>query len=115
MNNTCTLGTTRTTTLVETSARKHKEQIIPLGSQLNKIAKLNPVEFVWKTNGIKDVGLIAEEVDEIYSELVSREDNGEIHGVHYSKLTTILIKAIQEQQKQIDTLTAEVDKLKALN
>jgi hypothetical protein len=114
MNNTCTLGTTRTTTLVETSARKHKDQILPLGNQLSKVNKLSPVEFVWKTNGIKDIGLIAEEVEQIYPELVSREDNGEIHGVHYSKITTVLIKALQEQQTQIEELKLEIQKLKEI-
>jgi hypothetical protein len=114
MNNTCTLGTTRTQTLVETSARKHKEYITPLGTQIQNINKLNPVEFTWKESNKKDIGLIAEEMDKIYPELVSREENGDIHGINYSKITAVLVKAVQEQQNQIEELKLEVQKLKAL-
>jgi hypothetical protein len=114
MNNTCTLGTLRATTIVETSARKHKEDITQLPSQLENISKLNPVQFTWKSTGLRDIGLIAEEVDEVIPQLASREDNGEIHGVHYSKITSILIKAVQEQQQQIDSLKLEVQKLKEI-
>ena len=108
MNNACISGTTRTTTLVETSAKKHKECILPLQDQIKNIQKLEPVNFQWKENGKEDIGFIAEEVEKIYPNLVSYEEDGEIHGVQYSKLTTVLVKALQQQQEQIEELKKEI-------
>ena len=112
MNNACIAGTTRTVSLVETSAKKHKECIIPLQDQLDNIKKLKPVEFQWKENKAKDIGFIAEEVEKIIPDVVSYEDNGDLHGIKYSKLTAVLVKAIQQQQDQIDKLKEEVKSLK---
>ena len=112
MNNVCVQGTTRTTSLVETSARKHKECITPLQDQIENIKKLEPVNFQWKEGKNQDIGFIAEEVKAVYPNLVSYEEDGEIHGVHYSKLTTVLVKALQQQQTQIDELRIELNILK---
>ena len=112
MNNSCTLGVTRTFYLVETSAKKYKKCITSLNPQLDNIKKLSPVEFTWKETEREDVGFIAEDVEKVLPKLVSYEDNGELHGVQYSKLTAILVKAIQEQQEQIDKLKEEVELLK---
>jgi hypothetical protein len=112
MNNSCTFGVTRTGFLVETSAKKHKECILPLESQVENIKKLEPVSFTWKEDKVEDIGLIAEDVEKVLPKLVSYEDNGELHGVKYSKITAVLIKAFQEQQKQIDELKEEIKQLK---
>ena len=108
MNNACVAGTTRTTTLVETSARRYKECILPLEDQIKNIKKLEPVEFQWKKDKTKDIGFIAEDVKEIFPNLVAYEEDGEISGVQYSKLTTVLVKALQQQQEQIDKLKKEI-------
>ena len=101
------------TAITETSALKFKENITPLNSQLEIINKLNPVNFDWKEDGKKDFGFIADEVEEIIPELVSYKEN-EVHGLHYSKLTPILVKALQEQQTQIEELKQEIKKLKEI-
>ena len=111
MNNACVSGTTRTTTLVETSAKKYKECILPLEDQIENIKKLEPVEFQWKKDKTKDIGFIAEDVKEVYPNLIAYEEDGEINGIQYSKLTTVLVKALQQQQKEIDNLTKKVDTL----
>ena len=108
MNNACIAGTTRTQTLVETSARRYKECILPLQDQIENIKKLEPVEFQWKKEKTKDIGFIAEQVKEIYPDLVAYEEDGEISGVQYSKLTTVLVKALQQQQEQIEELKKEI-------
>ena len=113
MNNACILCETRTQTLVETSAKRCKKNIRPLDSQLVNIKLLKPVNFSWKKDDSEDIGFIAEDVNEVYPDLVSWEDSGKIHGVKYTKLTSILVKALQEQQTQIDELKAEVQELKS--
>jgi hypothetical protein len=104
-------GVLTATSIVETSAKRFKENIKPLDPQTDKLQKLKPVSFDWKENSKADVGFIAEEVKEIYPELVSEED-GETQGIQYSKLTAILVKAVQDQQKQIDELKEEIFILK---
>jgi hypothetical protein len=106
-------GTARVTTLIETSAAKYKTNIQPLDSQLSKVTQLEPVTFDWinKPNPKTNIGLIADEVEKIYPEFVSKTEDGEIEGIEYSKLTTVLIQSIKElkeivdkQQEQINTL-----------
>ena len=62
-------------------------------------------------------GLIAEEVESVNSDFVFYKDWGsgeqEISGVHYTDLITPLIKAVQEQKKEIETLKSEVAALKS--
>jgi hypothetical protein len=87
----------------ETSAKRFKENIQTLGNQLNNVLQLNPVEFDWIRDGKHDIGLIAEEVNEVIPDLVQKEGK-EIQGIHYSRLTAILISAVKE-------LTARVEEL----
>ena len=105
-------GNVSAASITETSARKFKDNIVPLDSQIDNIGKLNPVSFNWKKDNKQDIGLIAEEVAEVYPEMV-RYEADEVTGVNYSKLTAILIKAMQEQQKQIDELKVEITTLKS--
>jgi hypothetical protein len=90
-------------TITETSALRYKENISTLNSQLNNVLQLNPVEYDWVNGGKHDIGLIAEEVNEIYPDLVQKE-NEEIIGIQYSRLTSVLIKAIQELTTRVEQL-----------
>ena len=74
------------------------------------IYNLRPVTFDWKKDGSHDVGLIAEEVGDHMTELVSKDKEGNVEGVKYSKLTSLLIKAVQDQQKEIDELKSLLKK-----
>jgi len=96
-------GTATVTELVETSTGILKTNIQPLSSQMDNIMKLNPVSFDWKEDNKHSVGFIAEEVQKVYPEFVSKQ-NGQVTGINYSKLTSVLTQALQEQQKQIDEL-----------
>jgi hypothetical protein len=44
------------------------------------------------------------------AELVSKDKEGNVEGVKYSKLTSLLIKAVQDQQKEIDELKSLLNK-----
>jgi hypothetical protein len=93
----------------ETSAERFKTNIQTLDLQLDKVNLLNPVTFEWIEDGREDIGLIAEQVNEIYPEFVGRNPAGEIQGIKYSKLTTVLIKSIQELKQEVETLKAKID------
>ena len=102
-------GALSATSITETSALKYKENINEITSS-DIIYNLRPVTFDWKKDGSHDVGLIAEEVGDHMSELVSKDKEGNVEGVKYSKLTSLLIKAVQDQQKEIDYLKSLLKK-----
>jgi hypothetical protein len=91
-----------------------KENIIPIKNALEKISKLQGVEFDFKDS--KDygylnkhqIGFIAQEVEKVIPEIVGKNSDG-ILGISYQHLTAILIEAIKEQQSQIDSLKKEIE------
>jgi hypothetical protein len=90
-----------------------KENVIPLKDGLDRLNKLNPVQFDWKKSQETDEGFIAHEVQEIVPYVVKGEKDGEeIQTMDYGKLTPLLVKAIQEQQAQIEALQSEINNLK---
>ena len=75
---------------------------------LESILKLNGYRFDWKKtdhlrNYKEDIGVIAQEVAELFPELARTNIDGNM-SVRYQGLTAVLIEAIKEQQKQIDEL-----------
>ena len=51
-----------------------------------------------------ELGLIAEEVANVYPEFVQYDENGEPVGVHYSRLTAALIGAVKELNNRLEKL-----------
>ena len=107
-------GQTGTSVAYGTSSDyRMKENIKPLKNGLEKVQQLNPVKFDWKETGETNEGFIAHEVQEICKEAVVGEKDGEeMQGVDYGRITPLLVKAIQEQQTQIDALQSEINTLK---
>ena len=100
------------------SDKKFKENIKTIPYGLNEVLKMNPVEFDWKEkrNKAHDIGVIAQEIEKIIPEVVkeSKELNSDetFKSVDYGKMVAVLIKAVQEQQKQIEDLKKEIKELK---
>ncbi|MFZ2226818.1 MAG: tail fiber domain-containing protein [Candidatus Moraniibacteriota bacterium] len=97
------------------SDRNLKKDIAPLENSLDKISQLQGVNFRWKDSQ-KDqklnVGLVAQDVEEVYPELVNTDEQTGLKSVEYGNLVAPLIESIKEQQKQIDELKAEINQLK---
>ena len=76
-----------------------------------KVHQLRPVSFHYKTeaSGPLQYGLIAEEVAQVYPELVTRDESGVIEGVRYEALTPLLLKELQGQHQQIATQAQQLD------
>ena len=96
--------------ITETSAERYKDNIQTLEG--SSILQLRPVTFDWKSTGEKDYGLIAEEVNHYLPELVKKNGEGIVEGIKYSKLTALLIKVVQDQQSQINSLENEIKWIK---
>lgn len=79
-----------------------KENIKPLENSLEKVCKLQGVSFDWKRDGSSTIGLIAQEVEKIYPELVG--DNNGIKTLSYSNLVAVLIESIKELKNEIEEL-----------
>jgi len=97
------------------SSIRWKENIKPIDNALDKVLKLRGVYFDWdeEHGGEHDIGMIAEEVGEIFPEVVVYEgDSKYTRSMDYSKITTVLVEAIKEQQKQIEILKYEIKSLK---
>ena len=97
-----------------------KENIKALENNLDKVLELKPSSFTWKIRDKQDdVGLIAQEVESVIPMIVQDTISiggtkefldGDTHKVvDYAKLTTYLIGAVQEQQKQIDELKKKLE------
>ncbi len=97
-----------------TSSKRYKKDIT-LIEDIDWIYKLEPVNFVYINDktGIKQYGLIAEDVETVNKEFVSYNQNNEIETVQYSKLMTPMLKAIQDQKKEIDQLNKRIKELEA--
>jgi hypothetical protein len=98
-------------TLTESSSIRFKENIKPLEPALGKVEQLNPVTYNKIGVVEEEIGLIAEEVAELFPEVVTHNEEGQVQGVQYQRLSVILLKAMQEQNAVIAALTERVNKL----
>src|SRR5271168_3229116 len=91
---------------VVTSSERFKTDIAPMPELSDRLQQLRPVTFTYKTDpkSVQQYGLIAEEVDKVYPELVIRDDKGKIQGVRYEELAPMLLNEIQKQNAEITQL-----------
>lgn len=119
-----------------TSDRKLKKDIVLLTNSLEKIMRLKPSSYSFKNDEFKamnlpqgkQMGLIAQELEEVIPELVTTvpaqyeintdgkkiEHMPEFKAVSYINLIPLLISGIQEQQKTIETQQKQLDDQKAM-
>ena len=97
-----------------TSDERLKKNIVDASSQLDTIKNIKVREFDWKKNDFHEVGVIAQEIKTLVPNAVQEGgDDVTKHpfGVDYGKIVPYLIKAIQEQQTLIESLTARIETL----
>lgn len=80
---------------VSTSDARLKNNIIPIRDALHKVLSLRGVNYNWKDTGVYDMGLIAQDVQNVIPEVVHSDENGML-SINYAKLTALLIEAIRE-------------------
>ena len=73
---------------------------------LDKVIQMRGVTYNKKDNGVKEVGVIAEEIYEVLPEVVLKNEAGEIDSVSYGRITAVLIEAIKDLKKEIEDLKA---------
>ena len=96
-------------TITMSSDNRLKKDIEPLDTAdaLDEITALRPVAFTWKKTGVSDMGLIAQEVDLVYPDLVTHSAADETLALKYTSLIAPMIASIQELKKRDDDLEIE--------
>ena len=102
-------------TIKEASTMRIKTNIETLESPLDKITKLRGVSYNLRKNNESSIGMIAEEVEEIFPELVSKDDSGKTSGMSYGRMTAVLLEAIKELKQEVDELKQENIYIKQMN
>jgi hypothetical protein len=89
-----------------------KSNIVTLGSTLSRLLLIDGKSYTMKANeGISKIGLLAQEVQAAFPELVkSADDSKGTLSVNYQGMIPVLLNAIKEQQAQIDELKALIEK-----
>jgi hypothetical protein len=92
-----------------------KENIVDLDSQWDNVKALRPVEFdyIESQGGGHQVGFIAQEVQTVYDDLVSENQDGFLTLSGLGKNEARLIKALQEAMARIEALEARLEALEA--
>jgi hypothetical protein len=99
------------------SSRRYKEEIADIGERSDALLELRPVSFRYRKKGKLGArplqfGLIAEEVAEIFPELVIYGSDGRPQTVRYNFLSSLLLSELKKQQQRLEELEAEVAHLR---
>ena len=91
------------------SSRRFKEDIHDMGEASSGLLRLRPVTFRYRkpfADGSKpmEYGLIAEEVAEVYPDLVAHSADGQIESVKYQVLDSMLLNELQKQVEKVQSL-----------
>ena len=103
-------------TVINTSDRRLKQNIVQLPYGLQTVQALKPVQFEWKKNtGETHLGFIAQDIQEVIPEIVVQgKDEQQLLMMRQASLIPVLTKAIQEQQELIDAQQKKIETLEKL-
>jgi trimeric autotransporter adhesin len=105
------------------SSRRFKEEIKPMEKASEVLFALKPVSFRYKkefdAGGAPMFGLIAEDVEQVDPDLVSRNENGEVETVRYEQINAMLLneflkehRKVEQQERKIREQDATITQLK---
>ncbi|CAG8867018.1 hypothetical protein PS627_02301 [Pseudomonas fluorescens] len=84
------------------SDKSLKTEVRPLENSTQQVLQLKGVEFNWKDSGRKDVGFIAQEVKDVYPQVVHEKEG--LLTVDYQKLVAPLVESVRELNGRIEVL-----------
>ena len=97
------------------SDERLKDDIQTIDNALDKVSNLRGVSYTWNNGsrkGQKDLGLIAQEVEQVLPELVREKempmiDGGTYKTIDYEKIVGVLIEAIKELKAEVESLKSK--------
>lgn len=112
------------TSFTNVSDSRMKKDFVPLKNTLQKVLQVKAYQYTLRDQSLdesgnlifsdvanaKDIGFSAQELYEIFPEVVHKpqNENKELWGIDYAKLTVILLKAMQEQQQRLNELEKKI-------
>lgn len=92
------------------SDERLKKNITPITNGLDKVLKLQGVnyQFIKDRDNRREVGLIAQQVEEVVPEVVAERDTDGMKTVNYGALVGVLVEAIKELTQEVETLKAKL-------
>src|SRR3954452_18771730 len=112
-------GAAHASSFPTSSDARLKTDVEQLSGVLPKLDKVRGVSFEWnelydslgRSTGHREIGVIAQEVEEVFPELVTTWGDDDYKAVDYGRLTGVLIEAIKELSQENRTLKARLDAL----
>lgn len=92
------------------SSARYKDEIRDMADASSAMMKLRPVTYRFKgqTDGSRQFGLVAEEVEDVLPELVVCNAAGEVEAVSYHEMPAMLLNELQKQQKTIESQVSAI-------
>jgi len=98
------------------SSRRFKQDIRDIAEESDGLMRLRPVAFRYKPEfdptGVIQYGLIAEEVAEVYPDLITSGRDGQPEGVRYHLITPLLLNEVQKQYRTLEAQEKTIDQQK---
>ncbi|THB79718.1 MAG: tail fiber domain-containing protein [Desulfobacteraceae bacterium] len=100
------------TLAVQASDRRMKQNIRPLNDAFVNIDRLRGVRFNWRDQhyGGSAIGLVAQEIENVYPELVYTNPTDGYKGIRYPELTAVLLEAVKALKEKNSTLESRLMK-----
>lgn len=107
------------------SDKRFKKNIVPLTNALEKLDRIKGVYFNWNdtfkrvyntTTSKRQIGLIAQDVEVVFPEVVEKKGSKKYRAIYYDKLVSVLVEAVKELKKGNSSLTLRLSQIeKKLN
>ena len=95
-----------------TSSQRFKEQIRPMDKASEILLALKPVTFRYKhaldPEGIRQFGLVAEEVEKVNPDLVARDEEGKPYTVRYEAVNAMLLNEFLKEHRKVEELEKDL-------
>ena len=105
-------------TAFKSSDKRLKNDIVKIENPIEKVKRIGGYNFEWNklgeentNNKGKDIGLLAQEIEEIIPEATTTRING-YKAVQYEKIVPLLVECIKEQQNMIEDLQGQINEIK---
>lgn len=105
-------GQVKATTYLYNSDARYKSAITPLDSALDKVLALQWYSYYNRLSDKTDIGVIAQEVEQVFPELVHTDDKW-YKSVEYGNLVAPLIEAVKSLNDKVETQAAQLNDLEA--
>src|SRR5438132_6642365 len=98
------------------SSERFKDEIKPMDTASEAILALRPVTFHYKKeldpDGIRQFGLVAEDVEKVNPDLVARDADGKIYTVRYEAVNAMLLNEFLKEHKKVEEQSREINEQK---